>query len=89
LVGFLIYIINMNVMWDPNKSFRRGSMANDKILPVLKSVKRRTVFTKGKPSWFNTDGEKTEECYVIGIAGGSASGKTSVAKVIFINLFLI
>lgn len=60
---------------------RRGSMVQDQILPIMKSVKRRTVYTKGKPLWFTAQGEQLENCYVIGIAGGSASGKTSVAKV--------
>lgn len=55
-------------------------MVQDQILPIMKSVKRRTVYTKGKPLWFTAQGEQLENCYVIGIAGGSASGKTSVAK---------
>ncbi|CED82218.1 armadillo beta-catenin plakoglobin [Phaffia rhodozyma] len=39
----------------------------------------------GRPPWYDSNG-KTRECYVIGIAGGSASGKTSVAREILRQL---
>jgi len=67
-------------------TMRRGSMVQDHILPIMKSNRRRTVYTKGKPLWFTAEGENAENCYVIGIAGGSASGKTSVAKKIIEGL---
>jgi uridine kinase len=34
---------------------------------------------KGRPAWYNATGE-IKEAFVIGICGGSASGKTTVAQ---------
>eukprot|EP01136_Pigoraptor_vietnamica_P036722 Opistho-1_new@103689 len=39
----------------------------------------RTIFTRGRPPWYSLDGQ-LKEAFVIGIAGGSASGKTTVAE---------
>ncbi len=39
----------------------------------------------GKKPWFSTTGENKEP-FIIGIAGGSASGKTSVSNRIIKNL---
>ncbi|KJE92953.1 uridine cytidine kinase [Capsaspora owczarzaki ATCC 30864] len=49
------------------------------------STKRRTIFTHGRPPWYNVDGQ-LKEAFVIGIAGGSASGKTTVAQMIIKEL---
>ncbi|RZF39578.1 hypothetical protein LSTR_LSTR001099 [Laodelphax striatellus] len=38
----------------------------------------RTIYTAGRPPWYNTAGQQAEP-FVIGICGGSASGKTTVA----------
>jgi len=38
-----------------------------------------TTFTPGRPPWFDVTGE-VKEAFIIGVAGGSASGKTTVAK---------
>ncbi|XP_017780348.1 PREDICTED: uridine-cytidine kinase-like 1 isoform X1 [Nicrophorus vespilloides] len=38
----------------------------------------RTIYTAGRPPWYNTAGQQVEP-FVIGICGGSASGKTTVA----------
>ena len=49
---------------------------------IVTSTKNKTVYTNGRPPWYSisaSDGDKNN-CYVIGITGGSASGKTSVAK---------
>ncbi|KAG0302701.1 hypothetical protein BGZ98_007292 [Dissophora globulifera] len=40
---------------------------------------------EGRPPWYKSDGQNCD-CYVVGIAGGSASGKTSVAQRIIKNL---
>ncbi|KAG0371234.1 uracil phosphoribosyltransferase-domain-containing protein [Gamsiella multidivaricata] len=40
---------------------------------------------EGRPPWYRSDGQNCD-CYVVGIAGGSASGKTSVAQRIIKNL---
>lgn len=39
----------------------------------------RTVYTAGRPPWYNSSGQINEPL-VVGICGGSASGKTTVAK---------
>lgn len=38
----------------------------------------RTIYTAGRPPWYNCLGQHVEP-FVIGICGGSASGKTTVA----------
>lgn len=44
---------------------------------VLRS-NRRTIYTAGRPPWYNCAGQQVKP-FVIGICGGSASGKTTVA----------
>eukprot|EP00123_Amoebidium_parasiticum_P021063 comp60933_c0_seq1/m.47879 comp60933_c0_seq1/g.47879 ORF comp60933_c0_seq1/g.47879 comp60933_c0_seq1/m.47879 type:complete len:482 (-) comp60933_c0_seq1:80-1525(-) len=46
---------------------------------------RRTIFTSGRPPWYDTSGEVAEP-FIIGICGGSASGKTTVAQAIIEEL---
>ncbi|CAL8077886.1 unnamed protein product [Calicophoron daubneyi] len=52
--------------------------------PVLR-VGDRTVYTHGRPPWYNTEGQ-AQKSFVIGICGGSASGKTTVAREIIESL---
>ncbi|CAF0832757.1 unnamed protein product [Rotaria sp. Silwood1] len=40
---------------------------------------RNPIYTAGRPAWYNATGE-IKEAFVIGICGGSASGKTTVAQ---------
>ncbi|XP_064394292.1 uridine-cytidine kinase-like 1 [Halichondria panicea] len=47
-------------------------------IPSEKMKKRRTIYTAGRPPWYNSQGE-IMGTFVIGLAGGSASGKTTVA----------
>lgn len=46
---------------------------------------QRTIYTAGRPPWYNSEGQKVEP-FVIGICGGSASGKTTVAEKIIESL---
>ncbi|GIY03369.1 uridine-cytidine kinase-like 1 [Caerostris extrusa] len=46
--------------------------------PVLRT-RQRTIYTAGRPPWYDTHGQLVEP-FVIGICGGSASGKTTVAR---------
>ncbi|VDD83815.1 unnamed protein product [Mesocestoides corti] len=48
-------------------------------------VGRRTVFTRGRPPWYTCEGQ-IDKCFVIGICGGSGSGKTTVAQKIIERL---
>ena len=45
----------------------------------------RTIYTAGRPPWYNKEGQHVD-AFVIGVCGGSASGKTTVAKKIIKNL---
>uniref|UniRef100_A0A7E4W6D1 Uridine kinase n=1 Tax=Panagrellus redivivus TaxID=6233 RepID=A0A7E4W6D1_PANRE len=44
------------------------------------------VYTKGRPPWYDIHGQRLKKPYFIGICGGSASGKTTVAKSIIERL---
>ncbi|XP_077290179.1 uridine-cytidine kinase-like lethal (2) k01209 [Arctopsyche grandis] len=46
---------------------------------------RRTIYTAGRPPWYNTAGQQVEP-FLIGICGASASGKTTVAAKIIESL---
>ncbi|GAB0090431.1 Uridine kinase [Sergentomyia squamirostris] len=45
----------------------------------------RTIYTAGRPPWYNYAGQQVEP-FVIGVCGGSASGKTTVAQKIIESL---
>ena len=45
----------------------------------------RTIYTAGRPPWYDSTGQQVEP-FVIGICGGSASGKTTVAEKIIESL---
>jgi len=46
--------------------------------PILRTL-TRTIYTAGRPPWYDPAGQHVQPC-VIGISGGSASGKTTVAN---------
>ncbi|KAI1711234.1 uracil phosphoribosyltransferase domain-containing protein [Ditylenchus destructor] len=46
----------------------------------------RKVYTKGRPPWYDRAGKMLKKSYLIGICGGSASGKTTVAQSIIERL---
>lgn len=48
-------------------------------------TQHRTIYTAGRPPWYNSAGQQVEP-FVIGICGGSASGKTTVAAKIIAAL---
>ncbi|KAH9838433.1 armadillo/beta-catenin/plakoglobin [Rhodofomes roseus] len=48
---------------------------------VLLQARKNTVLkSHGRPPWYGEDGHRISDAFVIGIAGGSASGKTHVAR---------
>lgn len=48
--------------------------------PALVRYGTRTIYTAGRPPWYDEHGETAKEAFVIGLCGGSASGKTTVAN---------
>nr|CAD2125883.1 unnamed protein product [Meloidogyne enterolobii] len=46
----------------------------------------RKVYTKGRPPWYDRAGKRLKKSYLIGICGGSASGKTTFAQKIIERL---
>jgi len=52
--------------------------------PIIRAPKR-TIYTQGRPPWYDSQGQQVEP-FVIGICGGSASGKTTVANKIISEL---
>lgn len=48
--------------------------------PPLLRTNKRTIYTAGRPPWYNEHGTQSKEAFVIGLCGGSASGKTTVAR---------
>ncbi|KAL4235813.1 Uridine-cytidine kinase-like 1 [Mactra antiquata] len=77
----------------PSKSFPKKKVRNPStstIDTINKSSRvyhtgLRVLYTAGRPPWYDTHGDLTE-AFVIGVCGGSASGKTTVAKRIIEDL---
>ncbi|XP_076319902.1 uridine-cytidine kinase-like 1 isoform X2 [Tachypleus tridentatus] len=59
---------------EKNRSCSKSGSSRE---PVLRSG-QRTIYTAGRPPWYDTQGQLVEP-FVIGICGGSSSGKTTVA----------
>lgn len=53
---------------------RNSSVSSEAVIHTSK----KTIYTAGRPPWYNEQGE-FKEAFVIGLTGGSASGKTTVA----------
>ncbi|KAH8118222.1 armadillo/beta-catenin/plakoglobin [Phellopilus nigrolimitatus] len=49
-------------------------------------LKNTILKSHGRPPWYGEDGKPLSDAFVIGIAGGSASGKTHVARQILLSL---
>ncbi|XP_061667681.1 uridine-cytidine kinase-like 1 isoform X4 [Syngnathoides biaculeatus] len=63
----------------PSSSQKRTTNQSQTKPPLLRTSKR-TIYTAGRPPWYNVTGTTYEEAFVIGLCGGSASGKTTVAN---------
>ncbi|GBE88411.1 Uridine kinase [Sparassis crispa] len=50
------------------------------LIPLLQAKKNTVLKSHGRPPWYGEDGTRICDAFVIGIAGGSASGKTHVAR---------
>ncbi|XP_060600360.1 uridine-cytidine kinase-like 1 isoform X2 [Ruditapes philippinarum] len=62
----------------PKKKVRNASKSENKSSRVHHTG-LRVLYTAGRPPWYNTHGE-LKDAFVIGVCGGSASGKTTVAN---------
>ncbi|CAO1423612.1 unnamed protein product [Diamesa serratosioi] len=61
---------------------RTTSTSQNTIQPneaIIRFSNNKTIYTAGRPPWYNCAGEQTTP-FCIGICGGSASGKTTVAQ---------
>uniref|UniRef100_A0A7N8XX53 Uridine-cytidine kinase n=1 Tax=Mastacembelus armatus TaxID=205130 RepID=A0A7N8XX53_9TELE len=59
---------------------RRSATSLSKTEPPLLRTGTRTIYTAGRPPWYDEHGAQSKEAFVIGLCGGSASGKTTVAN---------
>ncbi|KAK2501765.1 hypothetical protein MC885_016258 [Smutsia gigantea] len=64
------------------RSPRKRSTSQCKSEPPLLRTSKRTIYTAGRPPWYNEHGTQSKEAFAIGLGGGSASGKTTVARMI-------
>ncbi|XP_006021722.1 uridine-cytidine kinase-like 1 isoform X3 [Alligator sinensis] len=66
----------------PTRPPRKRTTSQCKSEPPLLRTSKRTIYTAGRPPWYNEHGAQSKEAFVIGLGGGSASGKTTVARMI-------
>ncbi|CAG03918.1 unnamed protein product, partial [Tetraodon nigroviridis] len=59
---------------------RKSTTLHSKSEPPLLRTGTRTIYTAGRPPWYDEHGAQSKEAFVIGLCGGSASGKTTVAN---------
>ncbi|XP_056219465.1 uridine-cytidine kinase-like 1 isoform X1 [Seriola aureovittata] len=64
----------------PSLSPRKRTTSQSKTEPPLLRTNKRTIYIAGRPPWYNVTGTTFKEAFVIGLCGGSASGKTTVAN---------
>ncbi|XP_032877290.1 uridine-cytidine kinase-like 1 isoform X1 [Amblyraja radiata] len=64
----------------PSLSPRKRTTSQSKSEPPLLRTSKRTIYTAGRPPWYTESGTPFKEAFVIGLCGGSSSGKTTVAN---------
>ncbi|CAN9507979.1 unnamed protein product [Ophioblennius macclurei] len=64
----------------PSLSPQKRTTSQSTTEPPLLWTNKRTIYTAGRPPWYNVTGTTFKEAFVIGLCGGSASGKTTVAN---------
>ncbi|XP_063363616.1 uridine-cytidine kinase-like 1 isoform X2 [Cydia amplana] len=79
-----------NILKSPRaRRVRTTSMSQSNKRTAAESIlhaDRRTIYTAGRPPWYNCTGGQEVEPFLIGICGASASGKTTVAAKIIESL---
>uniref|UniRef100_A0A8C9TIA7 Uridine-cytidine kinase n=1 Tax=Scleropages formosus TaxID=113540 RepID=A0A8C9TIA7_SCLFO len=73
-------LLNQRCPLTPSLSPRKRTTSQSKTEPPLLRTNKRTIYTAGRPPWYNVTGTTFKEAFVIGLCGGSASGKTTVAN---------
>jgi len=66
------------------RTFSTSAVISTDREPIIRAS-RRTIYTAGRPPWYDSQGQQVEP-FVIGVCGGSASGKTTVANKIISEL---
>ena len=66
------------------RTFSTSATISTEREPIIRAS-RRTIYTAGRPPWYDSQGQQVEP-FVIGVCGGSASGKTTVANKIISEL---
>jgi hypothetical protein len=80
--------IHHQLLKSPKQRRQRTTSINANTIGTNEAIIRsnnRTIYTAGRPPWYNCAGQQVEP-FVIGICGGSASGKTTVAQKIIESL---
>ncbi|KAF9533822.1 armadillo/beta-catenin/plakoglobin [Crepidotus variabilis] len=62
------------------------NVSDSPTLPTLQPKKNTVLISHGRPPWYSEDGHRISDAFVIGVAGGSGSGKTHVAREIIRKL---
>jgi uridine kinase len=80
--------IEENISTSDRCRIRTRTISNSKAEEedVFMTETGRKVYTKGRPPWYDRAGKRLKKSYLIGICGGSASGKTTVAQKIIERL---
>ncbi|XP_071483781.1 uridine-cytidine kinase-like 1 [Diadema antillarum] len=63
----------------PTKPIRKRTISTGGSGDTVLRTSNRTIYTAGRPPWYNSLGQ-LHDAFVIGLCGGSASGKTTVAN---------
>jgi Phosphoribulokinase / Uridine kinase family len=82
------HIHHHQLLKSPKQRRQRTTSVNANTIGQNEAIIRsnnRTIYTAGRPPWYNRTGQQVEP-FVIGICGGSASGKTTVAQKIIESL---
>merc|ERR1719495_2765014 len=66
------------------RTFSTSATISTEREPIIRAS-RRTIYTAGRPPWYDSQGQQVDP-FVIGVCGGSASGKTTVANKIISEL---
>ncbi|XP_034028893.1 uridine-cytidine kinase-like 1 [Thalassophryne amazonica] len=59
---------------------KKSTTSLSKTEPPLLRTGTRTIYTAGRPPWYDKHRAQSKEAFVIGLCGGSTSGKTTVAN---------